>query len=145
ALKEVPNLHGPLVVLDAPSNLGLMPPARGRVPGVHKLPAALRAAGLVAGLRAADAGGVPAPAYSAAIDPDTGIRNAYALRAYSLELAKQVGKLVEAGAFPVVLGGDCSILLGNLLALRRLGRYGLFFIDGHTDLQTPRTSPTGGA
>ncbi|NWF59366.1 MAG: hypothetical protein HXY43_08675 [Fischerella sp.] len=31
---------------------------------------------------------------------------------------------LNAECFPVVLGGDCSILLGNLLALRRFGRYG---------------------
>jgi arginase len=45
--------------------------------------------------------------------------------------------------FPLVLGGDCSILIGNLLALRRLGTYGLFFIDGHADFYQPQASPTG--
>jgi arginase len=44
---------------------------------------------------------------------------------------------------PVVLGGDCSILLGTLLSLRRLGRYGLFFIDGHADFYQPQASTTG--
>ena len=42
-----------------------------------------------------------------------------------------------------MLGGDCSILLGNLLALRRVGRYGLFFIDGHADFYQPDASLTG--
>jgi arginase len=46
--------------------------------------------------------------------------------------------------FPLVWGGDCSILLGSALALKRRGRFGLLFIDGHTDLLTPTTSPTGG-
>lgn len=32
-----------------------------------------------------------------------------------------------------------------MLALRRLGDYGLIFIDGHRDFQTPETSATGGA
>jgi len=32
-----------------------------------------------------------------------------------------------------VLGADCSILLGNMLALRRLGRYGLVFMDGRDE------------
>jgi arginase len=45
--------------------------------------------------------------------------------------------------FPLVLGGDCSILIGSLLALRRLGTYGLFFIDGHADFYPPSASPTG--
>jgi arginase len=33
--------------------------------------------------------------------------------------------------------------LGNLLALRRLGRYGLLFIDGHTDFPQPSAEPNG--
>jgi len=44
-----------------------------------------------------------------------------------------------------VLGGDCSILLGNLLALRNRGRYGLFFLDAHTDFATPETSASKAA
>jgi arginase len=34
-------------------------------------------------------------------------------------------------------------VIGNLLALRRLGRYGLFFIDGHADFYQPEASLTG--
>jgi arginase len=44
-----------------------------------------------------------------------------------------------------VLGGDCSVLLGTMLALRRRGRYGLVFVDGHTDFAVPETSLSGGA
>jgi arginase len=42
-----------------------------------------------------------------------------------------------------VLGGDCSILLGTMLALRRRGRFGLFFIDGHADFYSPESEPFG--
>ena len=45
---------------------------------------------------------------------------------------------MKKGKFPIVLGGDCSIFLGNMLGLKRLGRYGLFFIDGHADFYLPR-------
>ncbi|MGH2548853.1 MAG: arginase family protein, partial [Thermomicrobiales bacterium] len=38
-----------------------------------------------------------------------------------------------AGSFPIVIGGDCSVLLGGLLASRRRGRIGLLHIDGHSD------------
>src|SRR4029079_18896070 len=41
------------------------------------------------------------------------------------------------GEFPVVVGGDCSILLGTLLACARRGRHGLAFIDGHMDFYPP--------
>jgi arginase len=44
-----------------------------------------------------------------------------------------------------VLGGDCSILLGSLLALRWRGRYGLLFVDGHGDFAHPSEEPTGEA
>jgi arginase len=53
--------------------------------------------------------------------------------------------VLESGEFPVVLGGDCSILLGNLLALRRRGRYGLLFLDGHADFYQPEAEPNGEA
>ena len=53
--------------------------------------------------------------------------------------------MLSRGAFPVVLGGDCSILLGSLLALRRRGRYGLLFLDGHADFAHPSVTRLGEA
>ena len=53
--------------------------------------------------------------------------------------------VVERDEFPVLLGGDCSILLGSTLALRRRGRYGLLFIDGHADFYQPEANPNGEA
>ncbi|HEY6894951.1 MAG TPA: arginase family protein, partial [Rhodanobacteraceae bacterium] len=35
-------------------------------------------------------------------------------------------------------GGDCSVLLGGALALKRRGRYSLLFIDGHSDFYFTR-------
>ncbi len=64
---------------------------------------------------------------------------------YAVALADAVGAVVDRGEFPVVLGGDCSILLGNLLALRRRGRYGLLFLDGHADFYQPEAEPNGEA
>ena len=134
-----------ITVLDAPSNLGLAPPAAGRLPGVYKLPAAMRAAGLLASLGALDGGQVTPPAYDPVRDPATGVRNFHAIPPYSRALAERIQGLLSAGQFPLVLGGDCSILIGAGLALNRLGRYGLLYIDGHTDFGTPETSGTGGA
>ena len=42
-------------------------------------------------------------------------------------------------------GGDCSILLGAMLALKRRGRFGLLFIDGHADFYQPAANPNGEA
>ena len=52
---------------------------------------------------------------------------------------------MDGGEFPVVLGGDCSIILGPLLAQKRRGRYGLLFIDGHADFYNPEANPNGEA
>jgi arginase len=126
-----------IAVLDAPSVLGLRPPAPGRVPGARRLPEALRGHRLLERLGAADAGRVEPPPYSPAIDPVTGVRNGAAIPGYSTALADRLEELVRADSFPLVLGGDCSILLGAMLALRRLGRYGLVSVDGGLDFRHP--------
>ena len=134
-----------IALLDAPSNLGLMPPKPGVEPGVRRGPGVLRTFGLRDRLGAVDAGEVVAPRYGFDRDATTGVRNPREIAEYSVALARAVGKQLDAGRFPLVLGGDCSILLGTMLALHRRGRYGLIFLDGHEDLQTPEVSRTGGA
>jgi arginase len=106
---------------------------------------ALRAHGVVRRLHAEDAGSVVPPAYSSTIDPAVNVRNAKVIRAYSLQLAERIEELLSQGKFPLVLGGDCSILLGSALALRQRGRNGLLFVDGHPDLLTPVNSQSKGA
>ncbi len=126
-------------ILEAPSVLGLRPS------GVEDLPEALNKAGLRARLAATHAGRLDPPPYDPRRDPTTGLLNPTGLREYSLRLAGAVSDLVRDGRFPIVLGGDCSILLGAMLGLRRLGRYGLFFLDGHADFYQTEASPTGEA
>lgn len=125
-------------VIDAPSDLGLKPT------GVRELPRALRQSGLLAGARNVRyAGHVPVPPYVAERDPHTGVLNPEAIGTFSVDLADRVGTMLDLGRFPLVLGGDCSILLGPALALRRRGRFGLFFIDGHGDYYSPESEPNG--
>ena len=124
-------------IIDAPSILGLRPT------GVEHLPEALKAAGLMSELRAEYGGRVSPRSYSSERDKLTLLLNPDSIRAFSLKLADAVAFVLHKKRFPLVLGGDCSILIGNLLALRRLGTYGLFFIDGHADFYQPQASPTG--
>jgi arginase len=132
-------------ILDAPSNLGLKPPVEGKEPGVKWMAEAIRSRDLLQRLGAIDGGKVEAPAYRDFLDPLLGIRNAESIVVFSKALAARILQLLEQNQFPLVLGGDCSILLGSILALRRLGKYGLLFVDGHSDLLTPSDSITGGA
>lgn len=128
-------------ILEAPSALGHIPEHL----GVERAPEALLAAGLAEGLEARRAGRVPAEGYSAARDPETKVLNPRALNRYSSVLADAVAGVLDNGEFPVVLGGDCSILLGAMLALRRRGRYGLLYVDGDADFYQPDVSPLNGA
>ncbi|MFF7450398.1 MULTISPECIES: arginase family protein [unclassified Streptomyces] len=134
------------VVLDAPSNLGLRPPAPGTVPGVYKLAGALREQRLVQRLGALEGGVVVPPRYDLGDwQEGDGVFNAAALAAYTVRLADRIERHVRAGEFPVVLGGDCSIQLGASLALRRLGRYGLAAVDASADFRHPGNSDRVGA
>jgi arginase len=137
-------IHRSYRILHAPSPLGLKPPAVGRVPGVRLMPEALRRAGLHEALGASIAGEVEPPPYVADRDPAFGVRNAHSIARYSVALADAIEPMLDGIAFPLVLGGDCSILLGAALALRRRGRFGVVYIDGHSDCQTPESSATGG-
>jgi arginase len=52
----------------------------------------------------------------------------------------------DAGRLPLLVGGDCPVLLGPLAALReRGGKAALLMIDGHEDAWPPSRSPTGEA
>lgn len=125
-------------VIGAPSNLGLRPLRPGHIPGARRAPTALRARRIVERLGARDRGDVVAPSYDPTPDAATGYRNGANLAKYTPKLADRIGESIDDGRFALVLGGDCSVLLGGALALARRGRYGLLFIDGHSDFYFPR-------
>jgi arginase len=58
------------------------------------------------------------------------VRNEAAIAAYSRQVADRVATILDRDHLPVVLGGDCSIVIGVALALRRRGRFGLVYLDG---------------
>ena len=116
-----------IAIVEAPSVLGLEPT------GVERLPERLLECGLADRLHARRAVRLETPAYSYERDPATQTLNADAIATWTPELADAIESVLDAGEFPLVLGGDCSIVLGSMLALKRRGRYGLLFIDGHAD------------
>jgi arginase len=111
--------------------------------GVEALPDRLLELGLAERIFARHAGRLTVPSKDRKPDPETGILNAKAIAAWSPRLADAVEEVLDAGEFPVVLGGDCTIVLGSMLALRRRGRYGLLFIDGNADFFQPEAEPNG--
>jgi arginase len=126
-------------VVRAPSGLGL------RAAGVERLGDALLGHGLARALGARMAADVAPPPASRLRDPVSGVLNGPEVAAYALALADAVGAVLDTGDVPLVLGGDCSILLGGALALRRHGRGGLLFLDGHADFYQPSAEPSGEA
>ena len=96
---------------------------------------------LVQRLHARDLGEVAAAPYRDFVRPPNGIRNEDLVLAH----VRDVARVIEAqDDFTLVLGGDCSVLLGNLLGLaQKTKNPGLVFIDGHTDFNTVETSITG--
>ena len=114
-------------IVPVETNLGLRPT------GVERLGEALLGLGLAEGLDAEQVERYPAPAFDERRDPVLGARNVSAVAALAVEQADRVGADPRARRFPVVLGGDDSVLLGCLLALRRRGSAGLVLLDGHTD------------
>jgi arginase len=63
-------------------------------------------------------------------------------------LAAKVGQVMKQGHFPLVLGGDHSIAVGTISGIARWARasrrkVGVLWVDAHSDINTPRTSPTG--
>lgn len=126
-------------VVRAPSGLGL------RAAGVQGLGDALLARGLAQALGARTATTVVPPSASGVRDPASGVLNGPEVAAYAVTLADAVEAVLDAGDLPLVLGGDCSVLLGGALALRRRGGAGLLFLDGHADFYQPSAEASGEA
>jgi arginase len=132
-------------IIEFPSNLGLIEPAPGREPGVKKLPAWLREHGFYDLIGPDSVRALQPPPYSMHLDKESGVRNADAIARYAKEQSVLLQPLVQAGTFPFIIGGDCSILLGSALALKKAGNYALFYLDGHHDFMLPELSGTAGA
>lgn len=76
----------------------------------------------------------------------SGLMNEAALLALAEALREHVAAALAAGRFPIVYGGECSVLLGAVSALRdHNGRAGLVFVDGHEDTTPLDVSPDGEA
>jgi len=132
------------------SIVGVPSSAASYAAGQDLAPAALRSAGLpakliAAGLEVHDEGDLPVQVWK----PDREYplaQNAGPATASLRQLADQLGPVLARGDLALVLGGNCTIALGVMAALRRLGTAvpGLLYVDRHFDINT-RDSTTDGA
>jgi arginase len=125
----------------APSNLGLSP-VGSKQQGAWRAPQTLLDAGLAGALDADEVIALERPPYQFDAQPGTRIRNGVSIRAFSLQLGEKVAGILRRDRFPVVIGGDCSVLLGGLYGSRIAGGRGLVHIDGHSDFYQPASYDT---
>jgi arginase len=118
-------------ILHVATNLGLRPG------GVERLGEVLLTMGLAGDIGARVDPPLQATPFNDAIDPGIGARNIDAVARLAVAQANRIKAMVRENEFPVVLGGDDSVLFGCLLAMRRIGSVGLFLLDGHPDFWNP--------
>jgi arginase len=117
--------------------------------GVDMGPSAIRYAGLNdrlhgIGYDVLDWGDVETAVLEATEETDETARYLPEIKAACGRVARLVGLALDQGSLPLVLGGDHSVALGTLGGLARFsGVGGVLWIDAHSDLNTPDSSPSG--
>jgi len=121
----------------------------GTQPDIENPPDGIRQAGLVSALEAgghivSDLGDLDGFQCQDIRDLATGINDFDLWLNLSQRLSRTIGAILDRQSFPLVLGGDCRMLVGIFSALARVkADTGLIFLDGHADFHTVKTSPTG--
>jgi arginase len=132
-----------LAIIGMPMDLGQMRR------GVDMGPSAIRYAGINERLKKLfdevhDQGDIAIGRPEVEVDPESNLRNLHLIAEKTEMLAKEVDKAIEAGSFPLVLGGDHSIAIGTLAGVaKHYNNLGVIWYDAHGDLNTAETSPSG--
>ncbi len=117
--------------------------------GVDMGPSAIRYAGLHdrlqgIGYDVLDWGDVETAVQEATEETDETARYLPEIKAACGRVARLTGIALGQDALPLVLGGDHSVALGTLGGLAQArGPGGVLWIDAHSDMNTPDTSPSG--
>lgn len=132
-------------IFEFPFNLGLIKKEHEAEPGVRKLPDWFRKFHFHKRINPLHIIRLESPKYTMDPDAETGVKNIDFIIEYAKKQSELILSHFNKNIFNIILGGDCSILIGNAIALKKLGNFGLFYLDGHTDYIPPRLSPSGGA
>ncbi len=121
--------------------------------GVDMGPSAVRAAGLHQALKnlgheVEDGGNIPVRLPEEQHFGDHNAKYLKEISETSQEVAQRICQTLEAGYFPVTLGGDHSIAIGTQAGVAKYfhdrgDEIGCLWIDAHADMNTPETSPSG--
>ncbi len=121
--------------------------------GVDMGPSAVRVAGLEARLEALghvveDAGNIAVAIAEQKSEGDPHAKYLKEITATCTKHAQLVVETLESGKVPVVLGGDHSVAAGTVAGVaefyrRQKQNIGLIWIDAHSDINIPATSPSG--
>src|SRR6185295_18199146 len=143
-MSKAANLSKDIRIVGVPMDLGA-----GRR-GVDMGPSAIRVAGLSARLRALgypvkNEGNIDVPIPEART-PGSGPKYQKEILKVCQTLSNQIEKIMDAGSFPIVLGGDHSIAMGTVGGIAKHFRkknedFGLIYVDAHGDMNTPSSSP----
>ncbi|MBV9572919.1 MAG: arginase [Acidobacteriales bacterium] len=121
--------------------------------GVDMGPSAVRVAGLEARLEALghvveDAGDIDVAIPEQKQEGNPRAKYVKEIAETCVKDADLVLKTLAAGKVPLILGGDHSVAAGTVAGVaeffrRQNQKIGLIWIDAHTDINTPETSPSG--
>jgi arginase len=126
--------------------LGVPIDSSGAFVGCERLPAALRAAGLVEALGIPDLGNLQVTIADPVRDPEHGVLGLHDAANACQVVRRELAPLLAEGKKPLVIGGCCTLLIGVMAALHDAGKdAGLLFVDGHLDCYDGASSPGGEA
>ncbi len=122
--------------------------------GVDMGPSALRIAGIVNRLRdelnlsVKDLGDIVIHTAESEEAGDESLRYLNEIARASEQLCGRVKSIMDDGHFPLILGGDHSMSIGSIAGIgahceERGKRLGVIWVDAHSDVNVPQTTPSG--
>ncbi len=116
--------------------------------GVDMGPSAIRYAHLrqkleALGYTVEDTGNIEVPIAETCAITDARLKYIDCIVPMARRAAGAVATSLQAGHFPLVLGGDHSLALGSIRGAARVKTLGVIWVDAHADFNTQGTTPSG--